>query len=74
MRKLRNRFKGDEEREDQIFFGSFGYFTIFDKIHRSPLALVFPKTIEEVNLQEKSLVFRFKEWFISAINMEYPLW
>jgi len=48
IRKLRARFKGSTAVDSQIILGSYGYFTVFEKHHKSPIALVFPKTLPEV--------------------------
>jgi len=50
IRKLRARFKGSGAVDSQIILGNYGYFTVFDRKHVSPVALVFPKTLPEVIL------------------------
>jgi len=49
IRKLRARFKGSTACDSQIILGSYGYFTVFETHHKTPIALVFPKTLPEVS-------------------------
>lgn len=52
IRKLRARFKGSSAIDSQIILGSYGYFTVFDKEHKTPVALIFPKSLEEVKIAD----------------------
>lgn len=49
LRKLRARFKHYEMEEPQLYLGSFGYFNLLNKVQKFPVALIFPKTDDEVS-------------------------